>query len=168
MREQVSTWVRYDLTKDLDLNRGTAVSKPIAHRANVKLIIMHLLSALGLRQVLSMRLVLSLLIFINLMVNSCSRIHELVATERYLEQYLRWRDLQIWVFKKDGVISFRAVLKIANLRDSIPRLVKQALDNGYTIVHQGLLLWSPIPPPEDIPKLRMLYVAIEAALSFLF
>jgi hypothetical protein len=50
----------------------------------------------------------------------------------------------------------------------VPRWIRHALDNGYTIVHKGLVLWCPIPSAADVPKLRVLYVAIEAALSFLF
>jgi hypothetical protein len=50
----------------------------------------------------------------------------------------------------------------------LPRYVKQALDNGYKIVQKGLLVWCPIPPAADIPKLRVLFVAIEAAFGFLF
>lgn len=50
----------------------------------------------------------------------------------------------------------------------VPRWVRHALDNGYTIVHKGLVLWCPIPSAADVPKLRVLYVTIEAALSFLF
>jgi hypothetical protein len=42
------------------------------------------------------------------------------------------------------------------------------VDNGYTIVLKGLVLWRPVPSAADIPKLRLLYVVIEAALSFLF
>ena len=57
---------------------------------------------------------------------------------------------------------------LAEARLLLPRLVKSALDNGYTTVHKGLLLWSPIPSAGDIPKLRLLYIAIEAALSFCF
>lgn len=50
----------------------------------------------------------------------------------------------------------------------VSRYVRNALNNGYTIVHKGLLLWSPIPPVADIPRSRVLFVAIEAAMSFLF
>ncbi len=76
VREQVMTWVRYDLTEKLQLNKDLAISKPIAHRADVSLIFQKMLSPLGLRQVLSMRVLLDMAVSINLIVDCCARIHE--------------------------------------------------------------------------------------------
>lgn len=50
----------------------------------------------------------------------------------------------------------------------LPKYVKAAVDQGFTISHMGLLLWAPIPSAADIPKFRVLFIAIEAALSFYF
>jgi len=50
----------------------------------------------------------------------------------------------------------------------LPLYVKAALDDGYEIVHKGLILWCPIPSAAEVPRLRVLFVAIEAACSFLF
>ncbi|KAG5799933.1 hypothetical protein H9Q69_001027 [Fusarium xylarioides] len=50
----------------------------------------------------------------------------------------------------------------------LPRFVDDALKKGFSIVHKGLLTWSPIPPPELVPRQRLLFLAIEAALTFWF
>ncbi|KAF5539566.1 heat shock SSB1, partial [Fusarium phyllophilum] len=50
----------------------------------------------------------------------------------------------------------------------LPRFVEAALKKGFSIVHKGLLTWSPIPPPELVPRQRLLFLAIEAALTFWF
>jgi hypothetical protein len=44
----------------------------------------------------------------------------------------------------------------------IPVDVQQAFDNGYTIVHKGLLCWSPIPAAAIRFPVRVLYIMIEA------
>ena len=56
----------------------------------------------------------------------------------------------------------------AETSNTIPRYVKRALDNDYKITHKALLVWAPLPGPADVPRLRMLFVAVEAALSFVF
>lgn len=49
---------------------------------------------------------------------------------------------------------------------AIPIYVQKALDEGYTIVHKGLLCWMPLPADEDIIKSRRLILALEAAFTF--
>lgn len=49
-----------------------------------------------------------------------------------------------------------------------PRFIEAAIDNGYTISHKGLLIWSPIPLPAGVPRSRVAYIAMEATLTFLF
>lgn len=112
------TWSRYTLTDELGLNKDLAVSKPIAHRADVSLILRTMLSPLGLRQVMSMRVTLNLAIFINLHVDCCSRIHEITSTERYPNQYLRWKDLKVYVFKDEGTGNFNlaGLIKLRNCK----------------------------------------------------
>ena len=51
---------------------------------------------------------------------------------------------------------------------TLPTYVQKALDEGYTIVHKGLLCWASIPTPSLQPRIRLLFLAIEAALSFAF
>jgi len=116
IRDQLYIWVRYDLTQELGLNKNLGISKPTAHRADVAVVLRALFSPLGLRQVLCMRTVLNLAIFINLMVDTCGRIHEITATERYKECYLRWKDLKVYAFKINGAVSLRATLKVSNLK----------------------------------------------------
>jgi len=53
-------------------------------------------------------------------------------------------------------------------RPDFPKYVQRALDDGYKISHKGLLVWCSIPSAENAPRFRLLFVAIEAALSFLF
>lgn len=50
----------------------------------------------------------------------------------------------------------------------LPRHVQIAIKNGYTITHTGVLVWMPIPDAVSKPKLRVLFVRIEAALAFVF
>jgi len=52
--------------------------------------------------------------------------------------------------------------------DQLPARVKSAIDNGYTITHKGLLVWAPIPAGINVPKFRLLFVALEALFTFLF
>jgi len=112
-QEQVNIWVMHELTEELGLNKNVAVSKPIARQADVTIIIQQLFSPLGLRQVLSMRVILHICIFINLMIDTCGRIHEITATERYPDQYLRWKDVKLYVFNKDGERSLSAVIRVS-------------------------------------------------------
>jgi len=116
LQQQATTWVMQDLTEELGLNKNIAISKPIVRQADITTIIQQLFSPLGLRQVLSMRVVLHVCIFINLMVDTCGRIHEITATDRYPDQYLRWKDLKLYVFNKNGERSLSAVLRVSGLK----------------------------------------------------
>ena len=49
-----------------------------------------------------------------------------------------------------------------------PKNVLAAVRDDYKIVHKGLLVWSPIPSAADVPKLRLLFLAMEAAFCHLF
>ncbi len=49
--------------------------------------------------------------------------------------------------------------------ESLPKFVKRALDDGYTMSHKGLLCWSPIPPAAKRVLLRTLFLAIESAFT---
>jgi hypothetical protein len=44
----------------------------------------------------------------------------------------------------------------------------QALKEGYKITHKGLLAWCPLPAAVDVARIRLLFVAMEAAFSFYF
>jgi len=52
--------------------------------------------------------------------------------------------------------------------ENLPTNVQAAVDQGWAIVHKGLLLWMPLPSATNVSSFRILFVAIEAALSFLF
>lgn len=43
--------------------------------------------------------------------------------------------------------------------------VKGALKDGYKITHKGLLCWAPIPTASKVYKLRVVFLALEAACS---
>jgi hypothetical protein len=51
---------------------------------------------------------------------------------------------------------------------ALPQFVKAALLDGYTYAHKGLLVWTPIPSPANVPMVRLLFVAMEAAFTFFF
>ena len=107
-----------DLAEKLQLNKDLAISKPIAHRADVSLILRKMLSPSGLRQVLSMRVLLDMAVFINLIVECCARIHGVSSTERYPNQYLRWKNLKIYVFKHEETaeITIAGLIKLSNIK----------------------------------------------------
>ncbi|OAL35812.1 hypothetical protein AYO20_04962 [Fonsecaea nubica] len=48
----------------------------------------------------------------------------------------------------------------------LPSHVQESLGEGYQIVHKGVLVWMPIPPPAEVPVLRLLFVCLEGALTF--
>ncbi|KAK4044435.1 ATP-1 H+-transporting ATP synthase [Parachaetomium inaequale] len=62
----------------------------------------------------------------------------------------------------------RARMSNYEKRNSLPRFVRLALEDGYDIKHIGLLCWAPIPPPELIPTARVRFYALEAAFTFIF
>jgi hypothetical protein len=47
----------------------------------------------------------------------------------------------------------------------MPMHVEKALNEGYTIVHKGLLCWSSIPTAALQPRIRLLFVALDTAFS---
>jgi hypothetical protein len=51
---------------------------------------------------------------------------------------------------------------------NLPKYVKKALDDGYTIVHKGLLCWIPIPIASLHPTTRLLFLALEAMFAYAF
>ena len=50
----------------------------------------------------------------------------------------------------------------------LPTYVEQALNEGYTIVHKGLLCWIPIPTASLRPQTRLLVLALEATFAYMF
>ena len=52
--------------------------------------------------------------------------------------------------------------------NTLPKYVKTTLDEGYAMIHRGLLCWSPFPTASSVPKLRLLFVALEAVFAYLF
>lgn len=53
-------------------------------------------------------------------------------------------------------------------RYNLPQYLEKALNEGYDIVHKGLLLHCPLPVAANVPMLRIAFVAMEAAFSFMF
>lgn len=51
---------------------------------------------------------------------------------------------------------------------NLPRLVKEALEDGYTITHRCILCRAPIPPPAMRFRLRDLFLTLEAIFSIVF
>lgn len=50
----------------------------------------------------------------------------------------------------------------------LPVYVESALNDGFTIVHKGLLCWVPVPTAADHPITRLLMLALEASFTFAF
>jgi hypothetical protein len=50
----------------------------------------------------------------------------------------------------------------------LPRFVGLALEQGYRIVHQELLVWMAMPTEIMIPMARLKFLALEAMFTFIF
>ena len=50
----------------------------------------------------------------------------------------------------------------------VPKYVEKSLNDGYTLVHKGILCWTPIPSAALVPILRTLIVTLEATFTFVF
>ncbi|KAL8853313.1 MAG: hypothetical protein Q9221_001789 [Calogaya cf. arnoldii] len=51
---------------------------------------------------------------------------------------------------------------------NLPRFVKKAFEDGYTLLHIGLLLSTPLPTAGLVHKARGLMMAMEALMAFIF
>lgn len=51
---------------------------------------------------------------------------------------------------------------------AVPQMVRKAVADNYEITHKGIIVWQRAPTAGDIPRQRLLLVAIEATLSFYF
>lgn len=47
----------------------------------------------------------------------------------------------------------------------VPKYVQASLNDGYEIVSKGMLIWTPILSAADSPRLRLLFLTLEATLS---
>ncbi|OIW34921.1 hypothetical protein CONLIGDRAFT_710183 [Coniochaeta ligniaria NRRL 30616] len=54
------------------------------------------------------------------------------------------------------------------LNDLAPKLVQLYLDKAYTITHQGVLCWCPVPSDFTTGTVRVRMVALEATLAYIF
>lgn len=52
--------------------------------------------------------------------------------------------------------------------DRLPSGVKRSIDEGFKIVHKGLLCWSRMPPAAKVPIRRLVFLALEAVFNYLF
>jgi hypothetical protein len=68
----------------------------------------------------------------------------------------------------NSLYGVRTRLNQYDILDVLPKYVQKAVDEGYTIVHKGLLCWMTIPRAALQPKLRLLFLALEAAFSYIF
>lgn len=50
----------------------------------------------------------------------------------------------------------------------LPQYVSKSLEQGFDIVHKGLLCWAPKPPASTVPFRRLLFFGLEATLAYLF
>ena len=59
-------------------------------------------------------------------------------------------------------------MKQYNRGQWIPSGIRKALKRNYVLVHKGLLCWGDVPAPHMVPILRVLFVELEATLTFRF
>jgi hypothetical protein len=53
-------------------------------------------------------------------------------------------------------------------KQKLPTLVKEALEQGYSIEYKGLLCWAPLPPVGNMFRVRVLIYAMEATFTVIF
>ncbi|KAJ9312128.1 hypothetical protein DTO271D3_7570 [Paecilomyces variotii] len=46
----------------------------------------------------------------------CGGIHEITSKERYPDQYLRWEDLRVYAFRRNGIVTISATLRVTGLK----------------------------------------------------
>ena len=51
---------------------------------------------------------------------------------------------------------------------TMPTHVRQAFDEGWSMVSKGLLCWCPIPGSARVPTARLLFIALEATFAYIF
>ena len=51
---------------------------------------------------------------------------------------------------------------------NLPRGVKEAMDDGFSILHKGLLCWTKVPSSSETVSLRSLFLIIETVLALVF
>ena len=50
----------------------------------------------------------------------------------------------------------------------LPRFVRLAYDNGYSLAHIGALCWMPLPSAANVPRARLRFLAVEAVFTCTF
>ena len=53
-------------------------------------------------------------------------------------------------------------------RVRLPRFVRLAFDRGYELLHIGMLCWTQLPQPTQVPRARLLFLCLEAAFTCIF
>jgi hypothetical protein len=76
--------------------------------------------------------------------------------------------LNIYIGSGTDKVSGAARLQQYDNMVTLPRYVKAALDDGYTITYKGLLCWAPLPTAATRFALRVLFLALESAFSITF
>lgn len=81
-------------------------------------------------------------------------------------------NYSIYIGSATGVLGGGCVLRAAHYRDKtngvLPAFVRRAYDEGSELVHIGILCWCPIPRPALVPRVRLLFLALEAVFTCLF
>jgi len=60
--------------------------------------------------------------------------------------------------------------RLADYRNgtTLPLYVQKSIEDGYSIEHTGLLCWIDLPSPSLVLKIRLLFLALEAAFAYIF
>ncbi len=51
---------------------------------------------------------------------------------------------------------------------TLPRFVRQGYDNGFELLHMGILCSTNLPHPTQVPRARLLFLCLEAAFTCMF
>lgn len=102
VRQQVALLLEQNLAEEAGLHRNVK-PKPIARLADITILLETLYTDVSLCSFGTMRGVLYLDLFINLAIDSCGRIGEIVcASKAPKEQCLRWEDVELWAKRPAG------------------------------------------------------------------
>jgi hypothetical protein len=115
VRQQVMWWLKSDLVRDKNLNLATR-PKPNTFARDVTHILRCLFQPLTLCSMNSPRMVWYLCLFINLAIDSCGRIGEILENS-YPGQFLSWSDCEFWVHQGlDSRNVLSAIIKFTCLK----------------------------------------------------
>ena len=67
-----------------------------------------------------------------------------------------------------GGVTARTAIYANKTHPRLPRFVRLAFDKGYDLLHIGMLCWTQLPQPTQVPQARLLFLCLEAVFTAIF